>query len=78
MSLDTASAASAHYKELIAILKRVKEAATQPDELLNEEDNKEDNKEDSTLSDKEALNKDFNSLICGYISFLSNQLPNTL
>ena len=78
MSLSAASAALIYYKKLIIALKRIKEAATQPDELLNEEDNKEDDKEDSTLSDKEALNKDFNSLICGYISFLSNQLPNTL
>lgn len=72
MSLNTAFAASAYYKELIAISKRVKEAATQPDELLDKEDDKEDNKEDSTLSDKEALDKDFNLLTCSYISLLSN------
>ena len=78
MSLNTTSTASAHYKELIAILKRVKEAATQADELLDEEDNEEDNEEDSALSNKEALNEDFNSPTCGYISLLSNQLPNTL
>ena len=72
MSLNTASATSAHYKELIVILKRVKEAATQPDELLDEEDNKEDNKEDSALSNKEALDKDFNPPTYSYISLLSN------
>jgi isopentenyl phosphate kinase len=66
--LNTASTALAYYKELIAISKRVKEVATQPDKLLN----KEDNKEDSTLSNKEALNKDFNPLTYGYISLLSN------
>ena len=77
MSLDTASAASAHYKELIAILKRVKEAATQPDELPDEEDKEEDdedNKEDSALSNDKALDKDFNPPTCGYISLLSNIL----
>ena len=74
MSLNTAFAALVHYKELIAILKRVKEAATQPDELLDEEDDKEDN----TSSDEEALDEDFNPLTCGYISLLSNQLPNIL
>ena len=64
MSLNTASAALVHYKELIAILKRVKEAATQPDKLLNEEDDKEDN----TSSNKEALDEDFNLLTCSYIN----------
>ena len=54
------------------ISKRAKEAATQPDELINKEDNKEDSKEDSTLSDEEALNEDFNPPTCGYISLLSN------
>ena len=51
MSLNTAFAASAHYKELIAVLKRIKEAATQPDELPDEEDDEED-KEDSASSVK--------------------------
>ena len=64
----------AYYKELITILKRVKEAATQPDKLLN----KEDNKEDSASSNKEALNEDFNPPTCGYISLVSNKLPNIL
>ena len=76
MSLNTASAASAHYKELITILKRIKEAATQPDKLPDEEDDEEDNEEDSALSD-EASDKDFNPPTRGYIG-LSNQLPNTL
>jgi hypothetical protein len=76
--LNTAFTASAHYKELIAILKRVKEVATQPDELLDEDDDEEDDKEDSALSDEEALDKDFNPPTCSYISLLSNQLPNTL
>jgi hypothetical protein len=77
VSLNTASAALAHYKELIAISKRVKEAATQPDKLLDEEDDEEDNKEDSASSNEEALDEDFNPPTRGYISLLSNQLPNT-
>ena len=68
MLFNTTFTTSVYYKELIAILKRVKEAATQPNKLLNKEDNKENN----TLSNKEALNKDFNLLIYGYISLLSN------
>ena len=60
------------------ISKRAKEAATQPDKLINKEDDEEDSKENSALSDKEVLNKDFNLPTCGYISLLSNQLPNTL
>ena len=77
MSLDTASAALAHYKELIAILKRVKEAATQPDELPDEEDeeeDKDDDEEDSASSNDEASDEDFNPPTRGYISFLSNTL----
>ena len=45
---------------------------------MDELPNKDDNKEDNALSDKEALDEDFNPLICGYISLLSNQLPNIL
>ena len=68
MSLNAASAASVHYKELIAALKRIKEAATQPDELPDEEDDE----EDSALSNKEGLNKDFNPPTYSYIGLLSN------
>ena len=50
MSLNTTSAASAHYKELTAISKWIKEPATQPDELPDEEDDE----EDSTSSNEEA------------------------
>ena len=78
MSLNTASAALAHYKELIAISKRTKEAATQPDELPDKEDEEEDNEEDSASSDEEALDEDFDLPTRGYIGLLSNQLPNTL
>ena len=74
MSLNAASAASVHYKELIAASKRIKEAATQPDELPDEEDDE----EDSASSDEEASDEDFNPPTRGYIGLLSNQLPNTL
>ena len=74
MLLNTTFTTLVHYKELITALKKIKEAATQLDELPD----KEDNKEDSALSDEEALDKDFNPLACGYIGLLSNQLPNIL
>jgi hypothetical protein len=77
VSLNTASTASAHYKELIAISKRIKEAATQPDELPDKEDEEEDNKddeEDSASSNEEASDEDFNPPTRGYIGLLSNTL----
>ena len=70
VSLNTASAALVHYKELIVILKRIKEAATQPDKLPNEEEDE----EDSASSNKEASDEDFNPPTRGYISLLSNTL----
>ena len=54
MSLNTVFADLAYYKEFIAVLKRIEEAVTQLDKLLNKGDNKGD-KDDSTLNNKEAV-----------------------
>ncbi len=54
------------------ILKRTKEAATQPDELPDKEDEEENNKEDSALSNEEASDEDFNLPTHSYIGLLSN------
>jgi hypothetical protein len=72
-SIAATSAASAHYKDLLAASKRAKEAATQADELLDELPNadvNEDVDEDSSSSDSEVSDEEFRPRIRTYTGLL--------